>query len=197
MKKLTIAIAALLLTSTVALAQDDPPAADAGAVIDEATGNPETAPAPAAPTEEAASEEAEKPAETAAAEPEQPADEVGDDPVGTLGEIVQAVRDGNWKAAAAGFLILLVWAARKFGNKIAFFRSDRGGPVLVFLMSFAGALGTAMMAGEPISLKLFLTAAEVALMAMGGFVALKRIIWPEPTEPPAKTTLPTATLLKL
>lgn len=161
-------VVALSLTPALAFAQDDAPAADAGAVTAPVTKATDAAPAPAA-----------SPTEPAEPKTEPVAEEVGQDPIGTLTQLVQAVRDGNWKGAAAALIILLVWAGRKFGEKWSFFRSDRGGPVLVFALSFGTALIASGLATEPMSLKLFITAAEVGLMAMGGFVGLKRVIWPK------------------
>lgn len=101
-----------------------------------------------------------------------------EDPVGAMNNLVQAVRDGNWSMVAACVLIVLVWFARKFNTKISFFQGDRGGPILVFALSFAGAISTSLMASEPISFKMFLAASQIALMAIGGFVGVKKILWP-------------------
>ncbi len=167
--------AALCLTPALALAQPADPPEEAKAA------------APAAPEALAAAEapkEAPKPeAAPATTEPEKtPAETLEDDPIGFLGNLVQAIRGGQWQMVVAFMLVCLVYLARRFGEKIEFFRSDRGGPILVFSISFAGSLGASMLADSPIDAKLFLTAAEVALMAMGGFVGLRRVLWPQPTK---------------
>ena len=171
--------AALCLTPALALAQPADPPKEAPAAEPAAPEAPAAAEAPKeAPEPEAAS---------ATTEPEKtPAETLEDDPIGFLGKLVQVIRDGEWQIATrmivASILIGLVYFARRFGKKLEFFRSDRGGPILVFGISFGGFIGASLLAASPIDLKLFLTATEVGLMAIGGFIGLRRVLWPKPTE---------------
>lgn len=86
-------------------------------------------------------------------------------PSGMMKSIFQAVKEGNWWVAAAGFLILVVGVMRKFGKKIHdwlpdsnpldkplwfFFDTKVGAWVLNWLTALAGGLGTAWAAGATI-----------------------------------------------
>lgn len=115
------------------------------------------------------------------AAPSTPAEQADEDPVGTLGELVAAVRAGQWRAAAALALALLMLAlakARNWGPAQRLFGGDRGGAILVMLLSLAGGLSTALASEAPLDWKLFLGVVTVAFTAVGGYTWIKRLIWP-------------------
>lgn len=116
----------------------------------------------------------------ASAEPEP---EPSGDFVETLFQIVNDARAGNWRLVAAGVLALLMLALGKLRDKIKWFRGDRGGAVLVMLLSLSGALSTALFSSAELDLRLFLGAAGIAWTAVGGYTWLKKLLWPGDAEP--------------
>ena len=107
------------------------------------------------------------------------------DPVGILFQIINDVRTGNWRLVAAGGLALLMLVLTKLRDKVRWFKGDRGGAVLVMLLSLGGALSTALFSSAELDLKLFLGAAGIAWTAVGGYTWLKKLLWPGDAEPAA------------
>lgn len=112
----------------------------------------------------------------------------GDDALGWIRAGYDAIVDGDWKIAAGALLSLLVLGIRRYGTRLpGFFRTDRGGVVLVLVTSLIGGVGHAFVAGAPLSLALVESILLVAIIAIGGYQGLKRLIWPKPpAKPPAK-----------
>ena len=96
----------------------------------------------------------------------------------TVGDLVGSIRLGNWREAAAASLMLLMLGFGSVRNRIKWLAGDRGGVVSVFALSFAGAIATSLMGESPVDGKMFLTAAGIALTAIGGFHAIKQFFWP-------------------
>lgn len=92
---------------------------------------------------------------------------------------LKAAYSGNWALLAATVVIILVVLARNFGARfVPWFGTDGGGVALAFLMSAAGVLATAFAGGSAFSWALMLGALKVAWTAMGGYVALKKLLIP-------------------
>lgn len=84
------------------------------------------------------------------------------------GLVLAAVTTSNWAAVAALAVVLLVWAARRFGGNLwPWLLTPRGGASLVLLWSIAGAIATALIAGQPLSLGLVLSALTTGAVATG------------------------------
>ena len=109
-----------------------------------------------------------------------PVASVESDPVGTLVTLYNAVRGGNWILAASLVLVAVVFLARKYGVKVVpWLGTDRGGVVLVFGLSFLGALSSSLMAGGKVDLDMVKMAFTAAVAAMGGYQGFKRLVWPK------------------
>lgn len=100
------------------------------------------------------------------------------DPLGTAGDLVSAVREGNWRLVASLALALLMFGLSKVRDKIKWFKGDRGGAVLVGILGLAGAVATALAGDGPLDWKLLLGALGVTWTAVGGYTWVKRLIWP-------------------
>jgi hypothetical protein len=93
--------------------------------------------------------------------------------------VVDAVMSGNYLAASALALVLVVAAARKYGaSRWAFLGTDAGGSLLVLLGAFGGAVASAALGGASWSLDLLWTALKVAAGAAGGYSLIKRLLLP-------------------
>lgn len=91
-------------------------------------------------------------------------------------QALAAVHAGNYKLLAALAVVGLVAALRKWGPE--WVKGDRGGAALAFVVAMAGALVTAFSAGAGFSWQLLADAAAVALTAIGGFVGVKKLLFP-------------------
>ncbi len=92
--------------------------------------------------------------------------------------VFDAVMHGQWWLGASLAVVLLCAAARKYlpdnyGGK--FIRGDVGGVLLAFMMSFGGAVATALTAGAAMSGLVALTALKIALAAAGGYTVIHKL----------------------
>jgi len=101
------------------------------------------------------------------------------DPVGYLGSIVAAARAGQWRLVASGLLIAMMWAASFVRERFRWTRGDRGGAVLVMVVSLAGTTATALATDAPLDWRLFMGAAGVAFTAVGAFTWVRRLLAPK------------------
>ena len=135
----------------------------------------------------AASEVAPDPGPTAAAPATQPA--VAPDAATFPGgpeELVQAFRAGDWRLVAAFVLIAIMIGLRRIRDKVPWFKGDRGGAIMVMLLSLVGAFSTSLATSAPVDGKMVLSAVAIAWTAVGGYTWLKRLIWPDkPPQPEA------------
>lgn len=102
-----------------------------------------------------------------------------DDLLAMAKQILDAVMSGQGWLGAALALILMTAVARKYGKGfLPFLATDAGGMVLAAVGSFGGALATAFAAGSAVSGALLLTAAGVAVAAMGGYRVMAKKLLP-------------------
>jgi hypothetical protein len=88
--------------------------------------------------------------------------------------VLQAVQSKNYALLAALGVIAVVWAARKFGgSKFPALKTAKAAILLTLATSLAGAVGAALLAGTPLSLKLGLDALGIAFAAAGGYRAFR------------------------
>ncbi len=97
--------------------------------------------------------------------------------------IVDAAMAGHYLAALAFALVLSVAAFKRYapGKLGEFARTDFGGALTTFTMSFATAIGLATAAYkgfEGWSFGLLKTASIVGFLAIGGYVGVKRLLVP-------------------
>jgi hypothetical protein len=123
----------------------------------------------------------------------------GADPVGWLESAYETVKSGAWVHAIALGLMGLVWLARQKWalGRIKFFASDRGGVALVFLASLVTGIATALAAtGKMPDAQAVRVILQTAFEAIGGFVTLKRVLWPPDKQPDPAPAIPPATVVK-
>jgi len=109
------------------------------------------------------------------------ATDLSEDPISAVSLLVKSVRDGDWKKFAAVALSLMMLGLGRYRDKIPWFAGDRGGVVLVFTLSATGAIVTSLLAGAPVDATMFLAAGDIGLLAIGGFVAVKKVLFPGDT----------------
>lgn len=100
-----------------------------------------------------------------------------DTPLGLFETIFDKVQGGEWLPAFGAVLMLLVLGARKgLGSFVPWFKTKLGGSTLAFGISLTMAAGTALLAGQPITVALVATALGVAWAAGGGWENFKDIM---------------------
>lgn len=110
--------------------------------------------------------------------------ETDPDPVDTAGEVVKDVRAGNWREAIAGLVILLMIGLQKVGARAGIFKGDRGGALLVMLVSLLTGISAALASGAPMAdWKLWLGIVTLAWTAAGAWTWVKKIIAPADADP--------------
>ena len=125
--------------------------------------------------------------------------------------VLQHATSGNWRALAAFGVVAVVFAIRTWVlapgalgrfKALAWFKSDKGGVALNFLVSALGDVSNALAAHSAITKELVLTSMVNACIAAGAFVSLKRLagrpaaipVAPAaPAEPAADASITTTT----
>lgn len=99
---------------------------------------------------------------------------------GIVLELYRAITSGNAGWAAGIVLIPVVTAIRQLlGARARWFRTDLGGVALAVSMAYAAGVAHALIAGvTPWSLALLQSAGRNALVAMGGYVGLRKSVMP-------------------
>lgn len=92
--------------------------------------------------------------------------------------VVENIKGGNWKLAVAAILSLLMTLLGKFRGMIPIFAGDRGGSLLVMVLSVLGSVATALGTGAPLDWNLLISAAGVAFTAVGGWTWFNQVIRP-------------------
>lgn len=105
-------------------------------------------------------------------------EDVAENPLGAVGGLVSAIRDGDFRWAAAIALSILMLLFAKARDRFEFFKGDRGGVISVLALSTAGALATSLFSSAPVDVTMFLRAGEIGVLAMGGFLGIKQLFWP-------------------
>lgn len=159
----------------LALAEVEP--SELTAMVDEGTsGAPSTAATASAPSEGAPALSPVETQPTASG----PAAEAESDPLGAIERLVQSIRGGHWRLAVALVLSLLMLGLSKVRDRVSWFSGDRGGAILLGVLALTGAISTALATpATPLDWKLFVGALGVMWTACGGYVWVKRIIWPK------------------
>lgn len=89
----------------------------------------------------------------------------------------KAVQTGNAWLIFSFALVLVVYLVRKFlGPRVPFLQTQAGGAILTLVGSFAGATGSALMAGQAMNPALALAAFKVAFTASGGWTLVKHLM---------------------
>jgi len=103
----------------------------------------------------------------------------------SLASAFRGARDGNWRLLAGALLSVIMTIAYKLNvRQLPVFSGDRGGAILVMVLSLLGAAATALVSEQPINLQLILGAVGVAFTAVGGWTWIKRMIKPINATPP-------------
>jgi hypothetical protein len=98
--------------------------------------------------------------------------------------MLQHATSGNWRALASIVVLGIVWALRNGAlrpaalarfPRLAWFKTDKGGVALNFLIHGLGGVGNALFVHTQITGALLLTAAVNACISAGLFVSIKRL----------------------
>lgn len=97
--------------------------------------------------------------------------------------ILDAVHAGNWALVASLSVVVITWAARKYGAKFwPFIATDAGGALSTILLGVSGAMASALAAGAAPSPALMVKGIEVGLAAAGGYATVRKMLkqfWPK------------------
>ena len=118
-------------------------------------------------------------AEPVVAAPVAPA-EIDNDPLGFGVKLFNAVKSGEYWYALGLFLALLTIGFRAVMSwkKIAWFSTDRGGVAAIGITSLLSLGALALMADKAPSLPLLWGVLAGTVAAMGGYVGIKKLMWP-------------------
>lgn len=122
-----------------------------------------------------------QPVAAAAAPAADPGAAVEADPIGTGQQLYAAVKSGQYWYAfglilavlVAVFRIVMQWWEKEW------WQSDRGGVAAVGIISLLSLAAVAIMAGEAPSWGLLAGVLQGALLAMGGYAGLKKLLYPK------------------
>lgn len=105
------------------------------------------------------------------------------DPLGSLGKLLEAIRSGHWRMAAALFLSLLMLGWNRARKEVGWLKErmsgDRAGAISVLAIAVVGGLITALASSSPLDYKLLLGSVWTAVDAAGIFLLVKRIWKPK------------------
>lgn len=94
-----------------------------------------------------------------------------------FGLMLQAARDRNWAMLAALIVVAVVWAIRYLGEPVLpWLGTDKGGAVVSLVTAWAGAVVSALAAGQPVDMELFVSSLGVAATASGGWTLAKKLV---------------------
>lgn len=109
--------------------------------------------------------------------------DVEKDPGGYAASMLDAAKSGKWRLFAAGLLIALVWAARRWGASVVpWLKTDRGGATLVLVLALLGGVATTLADGADLSFALVVNSLSMAFTAAGGFAVVKKLLAPADVE---------------
>ncbi len=100
------------------------------------------------------------------------------DPVGVGLDVINDAKKGNWKAAIAGILSLVMFALKRLREKTTLFSGQRGGAILVMALGLLGFFATGLAAGVDVDLNLFVSGFITTLVAVGGFTWFRDLLFP-------------------
>ncbi|WP_255443052.1 hypothetical protein [Corallococcus sp. Z5C101001] len=91
--------------------------------------------------------------------------------------VLDAVTAQNWALVASLGVVVLVYVLRRYvGTWWPWLRTARAGAALAVLLSVAGAVANALLAGEAFTVALLLKAVAIGLGAAGGFSVMKTLL---------------------
>lgn len=94
------------------------------------------------------------------------------DALGFFQKLYENIRSGAWLPFAGGILIVITWLSLKLFPAV----KGAGATLLTGGLAFLGSLGTAWFAGMPFDLKQLASAGAIAVVAMGGWAAIKNVV---------------------
>jgi hypothetical protein len=144
---------------------DEPPASSSVVVPPDVGVAPATLPAALEPT--------------VSPTPAVPVVNIDADPVGYASNTYGAAKAGKWLVFVGFVIIGLVYFVRRWGSKlIPWIATDRGGVATALVCGFLASLASTAISSGSISGSTLIVAAEQAVAAIGGFVILKKLIFP-------------------
>lgn len=101
-----------------------------------------------------------------------------EEPIRYAAQLLDAIRDRDWRLVVSLALIGIVFLARRFGRRLKYLRGDRGGVLLTFAVASLATVSATLAADEPFRFESVLAALSMGLTAIGGYVGVRRLLWP-------------------
>ncbi len=103
------------------------------------------------------------------------------DPNAFTTQLLAAIQGGQWRVVVVLVAVGAIFLLRKLGTQIpgavgTFLASNRGGALLALAFAVITGLGTALLGGTPITLKVVLDVLLLGFTAIGGWVGVRRIL---------------------
>lgn len=102
------------------------------------------------------------------------------DPNALIQLVIACVKAGDWKAVVALAVVGFVWLVRKYGSlKFPALKSDRWSAVLTLISGIVGGAAYVFINGGTVDARAVFDGVTVGATAAGGYVLVKKIIWPD------------------
>lgn len=102
------------------------------------------------------------------------------DPAGAAGEVLKDLVHRDWRQAASGAVFLMMGLLARLRPRLPWFKGDRGGALLLLLVSLLGGLGTALAAQASVLSGWFLLGSLWTAVGAAGLHAITtRLLWPK------------------
>ena len=111
--------------------------------------------------------------------------DVAGDPIGFFKSTYDAAKTGQWWMLVSLIVVGITWGARKYAPKISFFQGDRGGAMLAISIGVFGGMAHGILADGTPTLAMLTESIKVTVGAMGGYVAIKKSLFPSDKLPKA------------
>lgn len=106
-----------------------------------------------------------------------PPPDLTQDPGGFLNALYDAIKTKNLRVVVACGIVALVFVTRRWGSRwVPWFKTGRGGAVLVISVGVLGGVVTALGSSSPLGFQMLIDGAVMGFTAAGGWTVIKHLL---------------------